>query len=465
MAYRQRLLERAEREGRPVRAAVVGAGQMGTGFVAQIARQEGVEVSIVVDIDPARAEAAYLAAGISDAERFRDTGQAAARIEAGGHVIAASIAELDGLPVDIVLECSGVPDVAARVALTALSAGIHVGLMTVEADVTAGLALASIARERGVIYTVCRGDEPAECLKLIEYVQDIGLQLVSAGKGKNNPLDRSATPEALAAEAARKRMNPRMLCSFVDGTKTMIEMASLANAAGLRLSKRSMHGPRARIAELASVFCPREEGGILGGDGEVDYATGEVAPGVFVVARATSEVVREELEYLKMGPGPCFAFYRPYHLASIEAVLTIGEVMTEGRPSLAPVAWNAEVVAVAKRRLEPGERIDGIGGGMVHGDAVDAAAARAGDEVPIGLVAGAVVTRPVEAGQPVRRGDVELDETQVIFGLRALQDAMGEDGRIDLAAASRLAAGARGGQAAHGVPGSASGAHGGEAGA
>lgn len=431
MGYRQRLLERAERLGRPARAAVVGAGQMGTGFVAQIARQDGVTPSVVVDIEPERARAAYRGAGVEDAVPFLDRAGARAEIERGGHVYASDVAQLAGLPLDIVLECSGVPEVAARVALTALRSGVHVGLMTVEADVTAGLVLAAFAERSGAVYTVCRGDEPVECLKLVEYVQDIGLELVSAGKGKNNPLDRSATPDALAAEARRKGMNPRMLCSFVDGTKTMIEMAALANAADLRLSTRSMHGPRVPVAELARVFCPASEGGVLGGDGEVDYATGEVAPGVFVVARARNEVVRAELEYLKMGPGPNFAFYRPYHLASIEAVLTIGEVLTEGRPSLAPTAWNAEVVAVAKRDLRPGERIDGIGGSMVHGDAVAAEEARAGGELPLGLAGGAVLVRPVAQGEPVRYADVELDPSRLIVALRRAQDAMLERGGLD----------------------------------
>jgi len=438
MGYTQRLLARAEREGHLARAAVVGAGQMGSGFVAQIARQQGVDVSVVADVVPERALAAYRNAGIGDAVLCETAEAAREVVEAGGHAVVADALVLAELPLDIVLECSGVPEVATRVALAVLGAGIHVGLMTVEADVTVGLALASVARQSGAIYTVCRGDEPVECLKLVEFVEDIGLELVAAGKGKNNPLRHDATPASLEEEAAAKGMNPRMLCSFVDGSKTMIEMVALANAADLALSRRSMTGPETTVKELANVFVPEREGGVLTGPRQVDYATGDVAPGVFVVAKATNEVVHHELSYLKMGPGPNFAFYRPYHLASVEAVLTIGEVLTEGQPSLAPKAWNAEASAIAKRDLAVGERIDGIGGETVYGDAVPAAEAREGGELPIGLASGAVLVRPVAKGEPVRYDDVRLDESKAIVALRRLQDALEPGADIDLAALPAL---------------------------
>ena len=232
-------------------------------------------------------------------------------------------------------------------------AGKDVALMTVEADVTVGLLLARLAQRSGVVYTVCRGDEPVECLKLMEFVEDIGLDIVCVGKGKNNPLRPTDTPEDLAAEAEAKGMNPRMLCSFVDGTKTMIEMADLANAANLELSQRGMIGPETTVAGLPEVFKPQADGGILDRSGVIDYATGPVAPGVFVIGKSTDPVVSEELRYLKLGEGPYFSFYRPYHLASIEAVLSIGEAVLERQSSLAPVAWNAEVVEIEEGDGEP----------------------------------------------------------------------------------------------------------------
>lgn len=443
MGYTQRLLAREQQLGRPVRVGLVGAGQMGSGFIAQIARQRGVDISAVADIAPDRAVAALGDAGIEDVVRSDDEAELAAAVDGGRHVVVDDALVLTRLPVDLVIECSGMTDVAAKVALTALLAGKDVALMTVEADVTVGLLLAKIAGRTGRVYTVCRGDEPVECLKLVEYVQDIGLELVCAGKGKNNPLRRTATPADLEDEARERGMNPRMLCSFVDGTKTMIEMTALANAADLRLSRRSMNGPEATVPTLHDIFVPRSAGGVLDADGVVDYATGRVAPGVFVVARADHPVVREELRYLKLGDGPYFSFYRPYHLASVEAVLSIGEAVLDRRPSLAPVAWNAEVTAIAKRDLTAGERISGIGGPDVYGDAVPADEAAAGGELPIGLASGATLVRDVAAGTAITYADVDLDEGKTIVVLRRLQDAMLADGQLDVA--GLLAAPADGG--------------------
>jgi predicted homoserine dehydrogenase-like protein len=438
MGYTKKLLARQRELGRPVRIGLVGAGQMGSGFIAQIARQKGVDITAVADIAIDRAVTALANAGITDVDQSADLETLAATIEAGGHVVVNDALTLPRLPIDMVIECSGVPEIATKVALASLLGGKDVALMTVEADVTVGLLLARIAAQTGNIYTVCRGDEPVECLKLVEYVEDIGLDVVLAGKGKNNPLNQTATPSSLEEEAKAKGMNPRMLCSFVDGTKTMIEMAALANAADLELTKRSMHGPAATVPTLQDIFKPIADGGILERSGVVDYATGPVAPGVFVVAKATDPVVHEELSYLKLGDGPYFAFYRPYHLASVEAVLSIGEVMIDRQPSLAPIVWNADVSAMAKRDLKVGEKIDGIGGEHVYGDAVPAAEAKAGRELPIGLASAGTLIRDVAQGTAITYDDVQLDETKTIVILRKLQDALLADGQLQIPALSAL---------------------------
>lgn len=443
MSYTKKLLQREQELGRPVRVGLVGAGQMGSGFIAQIARQHGVDITVVADIEASRATTALANAGITDVLLSSDIAELSAAIEAGRHSAVTDAMLLPKLPVDLIIECSGVPDIAAKVALSALLGGKHVALMTVEADVTVGLLLTRIAEQTGSIYTVCRGDEPVECLKLIEYVHDIGLEVITAGKGKNNPLDHDATPTSLAEEAKAKGMNPKMLCSFVDGTKTMIEMAALANAADLELSQRSMVGVPATVPALSELFIPVADGGVLDRAGVVDYATGPVAPGVFVIAKATDPVVQEELRYLKLGKGPYFSFYRPYHLASIEAVLSIGEIMIDNQASLAPVAWNADVTAVAKRDLPAGQRIEGIGGADVYGDAVPAAEAAASGELPIGLAAAATLIRPVAKGTPIRYEDVTLDETRTIVILRKLQDSLLRDGVLTDAPLAALLTAAR----------------------
>lgn len=445
MGYARKLLARQAEKGRPVRVGLVGAGQMGSGFIAQIARQHGVDITAVADIASERAVTAFANAGIHDVLEADELVALTEAIEQGRHVVVTDALALARLPIDLIIECSGVPEVATRVALAALLGGKDVALMTVEADVTVGLLLARIAEQTDNIYTVCRGDEPVECLKLVEYVEDIGLEVVLAGKGKNNPMRSDATPESLAEEAASKGMNPRMLCSFVDGTKTMIEMADLANAANLQLTRRSMHGPAATVETLKDIFRPTADGGILEATGVVDYVTGPVAPGVFVVAKATDAVVREELRYLQLGDGPYFTFYRPYHLASVEAVLSIGEIVIDRQPSLAPVTWNADVSAIAKRDLTVGEKIDGIGGEHVYGDAVPADVARAGRELPIGLASAATLTRAVARGTAITYDDVVLDENKLIVILRKLQDALVAEGQLDVSPLHSLLAATGGG--------------------
>lgn len=424
MSYRTRLLAREAELGHPIRVGLVGTGQMGTGFVAQLRRIAGMEVVVAADVVPGRAAEAFRLAGVEDVVADGDTDLLATAIAEGRRVATTSAEQLTQLPVDIVVEASGVPEVGARVAFAALLAGKDVALLNVETDVTVGWLLAELARAAGRVYTICRGDEPVEAKLLADFARDLAFEVVCAGKGKNNPLDVRATPDSLAAEAAGKSMNPKMLTSFVDGSKAMIEMAALANGTGLQVSRRGMHGVATTVAELAEVFRPVADGGVLDRAGVVDYATGPVAPGVFVVARTDDKTVLDEMDYLKMGSGPYYAFYRPYHLASIEAPLSIAAATLDRRPDLAPECWNAEVLAAAKRPLRAGEPLDGIGGRTVYGVIEDAAVARRDGLLPLGLVGGATLVRDVPEGTPLGYADVELDRSSTIVALRGLQDRL-----------------------------------------
>lgn len=424
MGYTERLVRRHAELGRPIRVGLVGAGQMGRGYVAQTRRMTGMDVVAIADVAPERAVAAFQAAGADDVVTTGTSDELARAVEDGRHVVTTDAEELVRLPVDIVVEATGVPSIGARVAMQALLAGRHVGLLNVETDVTVGLLLASIAQSAGLIYTVCRGDEPVEAKRLVDYARDLSFEIVCAGKGKNNPLDVHATPDQVHDEAVRKHMNPKMLTSFVDGSKAMIEMVALANATGLRVSKRGMHGPASTIEDLAKTFSLASDGGVLDSPGVVDYATGPVAPGVFVVGRTNEPTVLEELEYLKFGSGPYYAFYRPYHLASIEAPLSAAAAVLDHQVDLAPRGWTAEVVATTKRPLRAGESLDSIGGWTVYGLAENASVAKAEGLLPLGLIAGAKVVRDVPVDTPLRYTDVELDSDSVIVSMRAMQDSL-----------------------------------------
>ncbi|MBT0566043.1 NAD(P)H-dependent oxidoreductase [Williamsia sp. CHRR-6] len=423
MSYTQRLLERQAALGHPVRVGLVGAGQMGLGFIAQVGRIDGMTIAAVADVIPGRAAQALHKAGESPVTAT-DLDELSAAIDAGTPVAVTDAALLTRLPVEIIVDASGVPEVGAQVAFAGLLAGKDVALLNVECDVTIGYVLSAIAKQCGQVYTVCRGDEPAEAKRLVDFARDLAFEVVCAGKGKNNPLNPHATPADLADEAAAKHMNPKMLASFVDGSKAMIEMASLANTTGLQVSTRGMYGPASTVQTLSQTFRPVAEGGVLDRPGVVDYCTGPVAPGVFVVIKSDDPIVASEMTYLKMGDGPYFTLYRPYHLASIEAPLSVAEAVIDRVPSLAPTHWNAEVVAGAKRALSVGDTLDGIGGTSVYGVIESAETVRAENLVPLGLLDGARVIRDVPIDAIITAEDIELRPGTTIEALRLLQDRM-----------------------------------------
>jgi predicted homoserine dehydrogenase-like protein len=410
-----RLRRRRDELGRPVRVAVIGAGQMGRGLAAQLGRIDGLELAVAVDRNRDRAVEALRLAG----RGAPASGDPARAVADGAAAISDDPLAVAELAVDVVVEATGVPVVGAEVAERCLRAGIHTVMLNVETDATIGLALADIARASGVVYTVADGDEPVCAKELVDLAHELALEVVCAGKGKNNPFIPTATPETCADEAASKRMNPKMLASFQDGSKTMIEMAALANATGLPPDVIGMHGVTAQVDQLASSLIPRRDGGVLSEAGRVDYAYGP-APGVFVVVTTDDPTVAEEMTYLKMGPGPYFTLARPFHLASIEAPRAVITAVLDGRAALQPSVWVAEVVAVAKRDLAPGDVIDGIGGRHVRGVVYPAPAAAG--LLLLGLAEGATLTRSVRAGDPVPADAVEVMPS-ALTRLRAVQDA------------------------------------------
>ena len=427
MGLYEQLVER-ERSGKPISVGLVGAGQMGMGLVSQVAGMQGMDVTAIADIALDRARAAFTAIGMSNDQIVEadTTTTADEALHAGKRVItkrADLLPQLNGI--EAIVEATGVPDLGARIAWSAILGRKHIVLLNVETDVTVGPLLHRTAEAAGVVYTGAAGDEPAATLELYNFARTLGLEVVCAGKGKNNPLDRTATPETLAARARQVGASPKMLCSFVDGTKTMVEMAALANATGLTLDKRGMHGPDTTVKELPRIFSSRAEGGILERTGVVDYAIGDVAPGVFVVFTTRLPVVVEELRYLKMGEGPNWVLYRPYHLTSLETPLSVARAVLNHESTIQPThGLVTEVLTVAKRPLRAGEKIDGIGGFTVYAGVDLAEVAREEGLLPLGLAQGATMRRDIAQGQVIKYADVDLDESQTVVLLRRLQDQM-----------------------------------------
>ncbi len=417
-------LKQRHAAGEIIKVSVVGAGQMGEGLVAQMEGMFGMRGFVVADVEPGRAEHALTSAGVPSEliVATDDLDRAAVAVADGFRVATANPMVAWESPVDIVVEATGVPEVGAKVAYEAILASKHVLQMNVETDATVGWLLRRMARSAGLVYTLTAGDEPGTTMELYDFAVSLGFEVVSAGKGKNNPLDVSATPDSVAATAHAQQMNPKMLASFVDGTKTMVEMTSLANAISFIPDVPGMHGPEVTPKTIAEVYVPAADGGVLSAPGRVDYGRG-IAPGVFVVFTTDHPKLARDLSYLRLGEGPYWALYRPYHLTSLETPISIARAVISGDTTCATDnVPTAETVAVAKKALRPGDVIDGLGGYCTHGRIEVATSASAADMLPLGLAPGATVIGDVPVGQPLTYADVEVDESSTIVHLRRLQD-------------------------------------------
>ena len=415
--------------GKPIRIGLVGCGEMGTDIVTRVAHMPGIAIGAISELRPAAAgkavDIAYQAQGHWQETKSGDALNAV--MEQGKVAVTDNVDHLinSGL-IDVVVDATGVPAVGAEIGLRAMEHGKHLVMMNVEADVTIGAYLKSEADRLGVIYSLGAGDEPSSCMELIEFVSAMGHPIVAAGKGKNNPLNVDAVPDQYAEEAKRRNMNVRMLVEFIDGSKTMVEMAAIANATGLVPDCPGMHGPVATLDTLAKVLVPKKDGGVLSKMGVVDYSIGKgVAPGVFVVAEMSHPRVRERMEDLKMGHGPYFTFHRPYHLTSLEVPLTCARVVLYGKPDMVPLAKPvAEVCAVAKKDMAAGETLDAIGEYCYRAWIMTAEEARAALAIPCGLLHAAKVTKPIRKGELITSANVQVPANSKIAALRARQDKL-----------------------------------------
>lgn len=422
-----RRLRQVQAEGGEIVVGLVGAGKMGTLIATQTALMGGVRTAVIADTVLERAVDAHRTAGVP-AEKMvvvSNAEAADAAVSEGRFVATQDPAVATAVPsVQVVIDATGVPNAGAEISSSAIGNKKHIVMVNAEADATIGPILKRMADERGVVYTGTAGDEPGAIMELYAFADALGMRIVVAGKGKNNPLVRNATPSSCASDARRKGLNPRMLCSFLDGTKTMMEMTQVANATGLVPDIRGMHGPSATLSQLANVFRLSKDGGVLHRTGAVDFAIG-VAPGVFVVALTDSSEIRSSLEYLGLGPGPNYTFYRPFHLPGIETPFSAAYAALFGEATICPRGkQEADVLAVAKKDLEPGQVIDGVGGYTVYGLIEQAERAGEEDAPPLGILEGARVVRTIRRGSTVTYDRVELEEDSSIVRLRRSQDKL-----------------------------------------
>ena len=421
-----RALAEREREGRPINVGMVGAGFMGRGIALQIERSTpGMRLAAIANRTPARARDAYSLAGSEEVVQADSREELEQAIAAGQPVItedALALAEADGI--DALIEVTGAVELGAQATLRAIEHGKHVILMNAEVDGTVGPILKTYADRAEVVYTVSDGDQPGVQMNLYRFVRGIGVRPVLCGniKGLHDPYRNPTTQEGFARKWGQ---NPQMVTSFADGTKISFEQAVVANATGMRVARRGMHGfefeAGTPIEEAAQRFSVEE---LTGGDGIVDYVVGAVpAPGVFVLGTHDDPTQRHYLNLYKLGEGPLYCFYTPYHLCHFEVPTTVARAVLFGDAALAPAGGPlVDVVTAAKTDLAAGSTIDGLGGYATYGLAENADAAARERLLPIGLAEGCVLRRDVERDQVLTCDDVEVPEGRLVDRLRAEQN-------------------------------------------
>jgi predicted homoserine dehydrogenase-like protein len=422
-------LARREAEGRPIRVGMIGAGFMARGTALQIVQYtQGMRLVAIANRTLEKARGAYVEAGVP-AEQIgavESVGQLEQAIAAGQPAIsddALLLCRADGI--DVIVEITGAVEFGAQVVLEAIAHGKHVVTMNAELDGTVGAILQQYARRAGVVLTLSDGDQPGVTMNLYRFVKGLGVKPVLCGniKGLHDPY---RTPTTQRAFAERWGQNPSMVTSFADGSKISFEQAVVANATGMRVARRGMVGPTVApgtpISEVAGLY-PLEA--LLEGAGIVDYVVGaHPAPGVFVLGTHDHPAQRHYLNLYKLGEGPLYCFYTPYHLCHFEVPNSVARAALFGDVVLAASGPpTVEVVAAAKTDLEAGATLDGIGHYMTYGLCENAEVARTENLLPIGLAEGCRLTRAVPKDACLTYDDVEPPAGSLAHRLRAEQNA------------------------------------------
>ena len=417
--------------GKPVRVGLIGAGKFGSMFLAQVPTIAGLDVAVIADLDPERAKAACRTVGWDAARiartRFTDRGA-------------------DACEAEVVIEATGNPAAGIAHALAAIDAGKHIVMVNVEADALCGWLLAAKARERGVVYSMAYGDQPALVAEMVDWARSAGFMVAAAGKGtKYLPFYHTVTPDDVwthygltAAEAKAAGMNPQMFNSFLDGTKSAIEMAAIANACALDVPSDGLLFPPCGVDDLAHVLRPRALGGAIEHDGMVEVVSSlerdgrpvhrDLRWGVYVVLKAPNDYAAACFKQYGLptdDTGRYAAMYKPFHLIGLELSISVLNAALRGEATGATRAWRGDVATIAKRALKAGETLDGEGGYTVYGKLVPAERSLAERALPLGLAHKVRLTNDITAGALVRWSDVAIDAGTLAMQTRRDAEAMG----------------------------------------
>ena len=418
-----RALERRQQEGNPIRIGMVGAGYMGQGMASVIERNMvGMRVVAIANRTAETAERVFADAGVEDSIRVSDQDALDGVLARGGRAVTSDPLLLCRAPgIEAIIECTGDVEAGARVVTEAIANRKHVLLVNAELDATVGPILKVLADRAGVVITNADGDEPAVAMNMFRFVRTIGYRPVLAGNVKGF-LDHHRNPDTQKGFADAHGQRPFMVTSFADGTKLSLEATTLANATGFKVARPGMEGRRlAHVKDLLALYDAKE----LLDQPVVEYVLGaEPGSGAFVVGYNDDPQLMPYMSYFKFGEGPLYMFYRPFHLTHLEAPLSVARAVLFGDAAIAPAgAPVCEVGTIAKRDMEAGEELDGIGGFDCYGLIDNIENTRRDDALPIGLAAGARLILGDRAGQPIRNADVSLPAGRLVDDLRAQQAA------------------------------------------
>lgn len=429
-----RLLQKRADEGRPVLAALIGAGKFGSMFLSQARRTRGLQVAVVADLSPERARQSLARTGWP-AEQYAVKSTSEARKTGGTFVTEDAMAAIAGEGIEVVVDATGHPASGIRHVLACCNQGKHIVMVNVEADALAGPLLARHASRAGIVYSLAYGDQPALICEMVDWARAAGFEVVSAGKGtKYLPAYHASTPETVWGHygftpemVARGDFNAQMFNSFLDGTKSGIEMAAVANATGLTPAPGGLEFPPCGVDDLARVLRPATEGGRLHHRGQVEVISSlerdgrpvfrDLRWGVYVTFAADSDYVRrcfKEYGLVTDDTGNYSAMYKPFHLIGLELSISVLSVALRGEPTGRATGFRADAVATAKRDLEAGETLDGEGGYTVWGKLMPAHDSLALKALPIGLAHDIRLKRPVAAGSVLTWADADAEDSEAV---------------------------------------------------
>lgn len=410
------------KDGKEINVFVIGTGFMGSSLVAQLNLIDGFKCNIIYNRTYSKAIETFLSCGV-EKESIHTINKKEDYNSQGFFIPNDPYEFIDLDQIDVIVDATGSTYEGAKIAYAAIKAKKHLVSLNVECDVVIGPILSKMAKEAGVCYTGIAGDEPGSVKELFDFAEFLGFEVMAIGKGKNNPLDLSANNESVYEEAKAKGLSPYMLATFVDGSKTMEELTMMCNSTGFKPDIIGAHGIKSDLKDLDQKLRIKSEGGLLNNYKVADFVFG-IAPGVFIMVKAKHDLIDYEMRFLKIGQGPYYILYRPFHLTSIEVPITIAQAFFYNTPTISPRSDKpfADTVAVAKVDLKAGDNLGRPGGKAAYGTIITYEDSIKRNLLPYGFISlDTILVNDIKKGDFITYDDVIIPESR-LYDLRKEMD-------------------------------------------